>query len=345
MPQDSSGDTILLQPEGVRAQLGAFATMADDLNMRTLLLEAYLTNADLADPRGYLDGGLREGHDALRAGRRAEADLRDAMRNAHAMVDAFERQDQDVGISGEIGEIVIDDLALLFGVGGVIGASVIDDQRRETDLGGSIGGAITDIPEPRIDRGRALGANSVNSAPNHRGSVRAPDKSQWLINEIARDHYMTTTSFDLNDPRAKAAALFFFYQQVHKGGKWDYKSNILKAYSQSGILLFDKKYANDVPGNIVYGYMGRVVGLDESLLADAAGYAQFKEKTKGDVHLEDMALVVRTNLNYPGLWARQDDPLDQNAIRIGIRLYEDKDLSSGHICHILEAANLRPPPK
>lgn len=104
MSQASSGDTILLQPEGVRGELGAFATMADDLNTRTLFLEAYLTNADLADSRGYLNGGLREGHEALQAGRRAEAELRDVIRNAQAMVAAFELHDQSFGIGATIAD-------------------------------------------------------------------------------------------------------------------------------------------------------------------------------------------------------------------------------------------------
>ena len=160
-----SSDNILLQPDGVRAQLGAFATMADDLNMRTLLLDAYLTNADLADSRGYLNGGLREGHEALQGGRRAEAELRDAIRNALAMVAAFERHDQEASIGASLPDPTI----------------VIPIEPAESDDGGVVLGT------PDITIGKGTEIPHVNWLQHSDKKSWQGKKPEWL-SELIRMH-------------------------------------------------------------------------------------------------------------------------------------------------------------
>ncbi|MBN1991091.1 MAG: hypothetical protein JW953_00190 [Anaerolineae bacterium] len=168
--------------------------------------------------------------------------------------------------------------------------------------------------------------------------IQLPDMTQWLIDEIIRNTYITITMYNLDNLVGQAQALYFFYQQVKTGGSWDYKNNTLKQYADTGIILCGKVCANDVPGNIVYGYMGLFVGLWESILADAAGYVHIKPY----VTQEDMLKLVQLNLEMPWYTSFLDDPLDQNAIKIGFKLFR-KGLSKENLCEIIKSFNLRLP--
>jgi RHS repeat-associated protein len=165
-----------------------------------------------------------------------------------------------------------------------------------------------------------------------------PDMTQWLLHEIVRNVYVTSRMYDLDYLLEQVTAMFFFYQQVRTGGSWDYKNSKLKAYADTGILICGKAYANDVPGNIVYGYMGLYVGFWKSLLCDAAAYAQVKPGATR----EDMFTVLKFNQEHPGLLSFLDDPFDQNAIKAGFGLFE-QGLSEENLCRIVKSSTLRLP--
>jgi hypothetical protein len=89
---------------------------------------------------------------------------------------------------------------------------------------------------------------------------------------------------------------FWFYDQVHNNGPWDYK--------QSG-----DKYQDF--GNFHYGAVGRAFGWPDSILNRMAGWAN------------QIADPLRQNLGSPwGGYPYGDDPDDQEQIRMGIKYSE-----------------------
>ena len=167
-----------------------------------------------------------------------------------------------------------------------------------------------------------------------------PDKTQWLINQIMINLYKISR-IDIGNIFSQVETLFYFYRQVKTGGGWDYKSNKLSGpfYSSAGIKLCDRVCANDVPGNIVYGYMGLHVGFWKSILADAAGYVHVNPNATQ----WDMLTVFGMNLDHPYMLASMDDPLDQNAIRrVGFGLFE-QGLSRNNLCRLIKSTTLRSP--
>ena len=79
-------------------------------------------------------------------------------------------------------------------------------------------------------------------------------------------------------------------------------------------------YNYDIWSNIHYGYVGLAVGFNEWELKNAAGAAQIsdntvpKDKDKGEFDRLDFL-------------ASFDDPKDQEAIKIGFRLFDDYKLN------------------
>jgi hypothetical protein len=175
-----------------------------------------------------------------------------------------------------------------------------------------------------------------------------PESSGWLIKQLRRNSQekFSFGNYDLSAyPR--------FYYQVKSGGPNDFKRNTLKPYAESGISLFGQQYNYDVPGNIVYGYLGRTYGFSEEALRNAAGFAHVQDKTGG--------IPLRLRVKWPpgpipirlgepldriiGPNAKKhDDPLDQHAIGVGFQLYESQDLSRANVRRAIKAAKLRPAP-
>lgn len=163
------------------------------------------------------------------------------------------------------------------------------------------------------------------------GDNSAPDKTEWLLKEMITNLYIIDkSSLGSEDSIIEAISqLEIFFQSVRTGGSWDYKNNELKGYSDIGISINGETYANDVPGNIMYGFMGAslekqiemtTLGLDaEDVLYGLAGYVQLNpDATKTDI----ANLLIHPDRQKLLYYSRfMDDPLDRNAIRIGIELY------------------------
>lgn len=89
--------------------------------------------------------------------------------------------------------------------------------------------------------------------------------------------------------------LDWFYSQVRLGGPWDYK--------QQG-----RQYADF--GNFHYGAVGKALGLPESMLLRAAGWAQGQSGNSSPKFG-----------NWWGQPPHGDDPQDQQMIKEGINFY------------------------
>ncbi|MGL5036822.1 MAG: N-acetylmuramoyl-L-alanine amidase [Aeromonas sp.] len=83
-------------------------------------------------------------------------------------------------------------------------------------------------------------------------------------------------------------------------GKWNY-------YTFRGVT-----YRGDVPGNILYGYVGKSYNFSDQLLLRAAGFAQFTDNPEYTI------LQYLSDFITPPYG---DDPSDQKAIQIGIDYY------------------------
>lgn len=68
--------------------------------------------------------------------------------------------------------------------------------------------------------------------------------------------------------------------------------------------------ANDAPGNIMYGYLGKIFGFSDLTLLAAAGFAQINAGT--------------SNATWRNLQNFGDDPRDQSRIKKGIEIYKSR---------------------
>lgn len=109
-------------------------------------------------------------------------------------------------------------------------------------------------------------------------------------------------------------ALRLFINQVGYDRPWDHKAAIQRNFGDWSLdASRGIDYYFDIWSNIHYGWIGRAAGFSEGRLLDAAGIAQALHDGKtGDV-IKAIAKSAGREL---------DDPKDQVAIRIGIRLWE-----------------------
>ncbi len=105
---------------------------------------------------------------------------------------------------------------------------------------------------------------------------------------------------------------WFFKNKFKSGGDWDLK-NQPGLYDiedhPEGFVFFGIQIRNDVPGNILYGFVGKAtIWATEKLLLKKAGEYQIKSGTSSPEWQNDI---------YFG-----DDPIDHNYIELGFKLYE-----------------------
>ena len=101
------------------------------------------------------------------------------------------------------------------------------------------------------------------------------------------------------------AAVLHFYQNVKPGGAWDFKSQEEWDLNNNASYLFHGTILRyDDIGNIHYGFVGRVIFSEETLLL-AGGVVQ-----------------IWTGTSKWSYWKSNfDDPRDQWAIQIGCDLW------------------------
>ncbi|MDR3564790.1 MAG: polymorphic toxin type 44 domain-containing protein [Negativicutes bacterium] len=141
----------------------------------------------------------------------------------------------------------------------------------------------------------------------------------------ARD-YIPEATDRLNQVMTDAEGRYKEEKDVNYFTRLDHFKNLLKSnaeydlktkpgWKQPQYVINGEVVDNDVPGNINYGYLGKVFGFPEPVLTKAAGLYQILTDLKNGRNLEDIARQF--NLDSFG-----DDPRDTARIRQGIKIYE-----------------------
>ena len=118
---------------------------------------------------------------------------------------------------------------------------------------------------------------------------------------------------------AKTVAYQKWTSIVASGKALDYKERITDGLDQWWHLYQGRGFRFDLWANISYGYVGRAAGFTSYELAAGAGLAQVHDKTYDAGYLQSCDTL--------NILACADDPLDREAIRFGIRLYEVNGLN------------------
>lgn len=105
----------------------------------------------------------------------------------------------------------------------------------------------------------------------------------------------------------------YFYDKVKTGAEYDLKNNVYKNFNKSGVVIDGKKYAGDIPGNLMYGYIGASMGFSGQTLRVMAGLQQKNH-------------LLGQGKEIPNKWEETyyDYPEDQKAIQAGVDLFKQK---------------------
>jgi hypothetical protein len=176
--------------------------------------------------------------------------------------------------------------------------------------------AETDNERKEIaERAAELRANNPNTSEK---------QDRWHVSaDLSLDYYTVTDITDkLNDLMAQEAVeygdLYYqfeamnylkFYNLVRNGAVYDLKNQ--PDWQHEQFIYNDEVIDKDAPGNINYGYLGKVMGINDNTLCIAAGAAQIKAGT--------------SNLAY--IFSYGDDPRDQYRIKQGINIYKNEHRS------------------
>lgn len=133
------------------------------------------------------------------------------------------------------------------------------------------------------------------------------DITEKLKGLMLRYEYMFSP--ELNGYDMSAAKLLKFYNIVDNNAIIDLKRRGWKDYNY---LFNGTVYRNDGPGNILYGYMGKVFKINENFLLTAAGIVNAKDYIKEHSKLPPKEWITK----YYG-----DDPYDAMCIKVGISYF------------------------
>ncbi len=134
--------------------------------------------------------------------------------------------------------------------------------------------------------------------------LTADDITYKLVEEMMKNEHEIGTRIDSMDIYDK---LLEFYHAVRNKGSLDLKQKA--EWQQSSLYVFNGELVDrDAPGNILYGYVGKVYGFPDMVLSGAAGVAQIRAGTSA------LPWVI-TSFG--------DDPMDQTNINRGIDFYNE----------------------
>lgn len=130
----------------------------------------------------------------------------------------------------------------------------------------------------------------------------------------------------MSELETKPLKFKYFKSKVGDRCDWDYKNKAYKSFD-IGLILSDKLYVKDVPGNIAYGFTGAAAGFSADILKIMAGLNQ---KNKGNSVSE-----WTWELSY------FDDPRDQAAIQAGVDLWNKygKDVDAAKLKEFINMLN------
>ena len=127
-----------------------------------------------------------------------------------------------------------------------------------------------------------------------------PDITFALTKEMIKNEYESTVGIPTF---LWISRLGEFKNKVQNKGPWDLKQK--SEWNTASMYFFNGKLVDkDAPGNIMYGYMGKVYDIPDNILYLAASYAQL---SAGTTTLQFIASTYG------------DDPIDQNNIKRGIK--------------------------
>ena len=170
-----------------------------------------------------------------------------------------------------------------------------DDLLRRRNIYDESGG----VKEPGVFGGGQAGADAYVGGSIEGSDI--PDVSDKL-NKLMLENEEKYKYMKLLPMEAK---LPIFYSIVHNGAIYDLKN---QPDWQSDKFIYNGELIDkDVPGNMHYGYLGKVFGFPDTLLYAAAGLAQIRAKTSN-----------KEWLNFDNFG---DDPRDTESIRKGIEYY------------------------
>ncbi|PBP78459.1 polymorphic toxin type 44 domain-containing protein, partial [Pseudomonas syringae] len=124
----------------------------------------------------------------------------------------------------------------------------------------------------------------------------------------------------------QAKAFAIWAERVGQDRPWDHKPKIRAAFGGIWHKQGKYDYFYDIWSNVHYGYVGRVAGFSESVLADGAGAEQIVSDSWGKISDITKPSERRKHRgprraeNVDGLRAWDDDP-DRISISIGIKLF------------------------
>lgn len=117
----------------------------------------------------------------------------------------------------------------------------------------------------------------------------------------------------------RAQAYIIFAELVWPRSKWDHKGYILKNYRKLTCdLKKHTRYHHDIWSNIHYGYIGYSCGFSQWELLSGAGGAQVLERTVPEGYWKRRA----RKLGDADFLSAFDDDFDQEAIKVGIELWD-----------------------
>ena len=139
------------------------------------------------------------------------------------------------------------------------------------------------------------------------GLMLDTDITNRLYKTVIKEIGENSNAYDIKQSSSQYDKLQAFYHIVRNKGPLDLKQ---KKDWLSNYFIFDGKIVSkDAPGNIAYGIAGKIMGISEDILFQAAGIAQQRAGTSRP----------EWKTNFYG-----DDPMDQINITIGINYYEKK---------------------
>lgn len=150
------------------------------------------------------------------------------------------------------------------------------------------------------DKLGVAGTNTINKINGINEPVDITKKLHELMEKYDKEYSWLKT-------QNVAVRMGIFYSLVKTNGPVDLKN--LPEWKNTRFKFEDEIIDNDVPGNILYGYVGKVMGFDDITLCAGAGIYQIKSGTSEPKWI---------NLDSWG-----DDPRDQEAIRRGIQEYNE----------------------
>lgn len=129
----------------------------------------------------------------------------------------------------------------------------------------------------------------------------------------------------------EGTALYEFAQQVKNGARWDFKDEIGRKLGPGITLCSPGTCYNDVeysvPGNVYFAYIGGAAGFFDVEIQAGAAWAEVHDPAHDPAspeHVDPYEGVVDFGPTWwdPSTWNLGDEPMDHDAVTLGIKLWE-----------------------